>query len=167
MSDSSLPLYHEDMFACYPKMIERLKKLVENGTVKTIKECDNIDDLLPSTDGVSKRLPLDGCLYVVFDNLTPLESNDDGSEQEEQIGFSLVYTVKKYNFRGLSGMSVGKVLARIGKCMNGFEPAKDGRTLTLSPFEQRNPLPVQYKNGFGYFSLRYVTTVATYATDFD
>ena len=56
MSDSSLPLYHEDMFACYPKMIERLKKLVENGTVKTIKECDNIDDLLPSTDGVSKRL---------------------------------------------------------------------------------------------------------------
>ncbi len=167
MSDSSLPLYHEDMFACYPKMIERLQKLVENGTVKTIKECDNIDDLLPSTDGVSKRLPLDGCLYVVFDNLTPLESNDDGSEQEEQIGFSLVYTVKKYNFRGLSGMSVGKVLARIGKCMNGFEPAKDGRTLTLSPFEQRNPLPVQYKNGFGYFSLRYVTTVATYATDFD
>lgn len=164
MSDSSLPLYHEDMFACYPKMIERLKKLVENGTVKTIKECDNIDDLLPSTDGVSKRLPLDGCLYVVFDNLTPLESNDDGSEQEEQIGFSLVYTVKKYNFRPLSGMSVGIVLTRIAKRMNGYLPEdENGKAYTLSPFVQATPLAVRYANGFGYFSRRYVTTVATCA----
>lgn len=164
MSDSSLPLYHEDMFACYPKMIERLQKLVENGTVKTIKECDNIDDLLPSTDGVSKRLPLDGCLYVVFDNLTPLESNDDGSEQEEQIGFSLVYTVKKYNFRPLSGMSVGIVLTRIAKRMNGYLPKdENGKAYTLSPFVQATPLAVRYANGFGYFSRRYVTTVATCA----
>ena len=164
MSDSSLPLYHEDMFACYPKMIERLKKLVENGTVKTIKECDNIDDLLPSTDGVSKRLPLDGCLYVVFDNLTPLESNDDGSEQEEQIGFSLVYTTKKYNFRPLSGMSVGIVLTRIAKRMNGYLPEdENGKAYTLSPFVQATPLSVRYANGFGYFSRRYVTTVATCA----
>ena len=164
MSDSSLPLYHEDMFACYPKMIERLKKLVENGTVKTIKECDNIDDLLPSTDGVSKRLPLDGCLYVVFDNLTPLESNDDGSEQEEQIGFSLVYTKKKYNFRPLSGMSVGIVLTRIAKRMNGYLPEdENGKAYTLSPFVQATPLAVRYANGFGYFSRRYVTTVATCA----
>lgn len=164
MSDSSLPLYHEDMFACYPKMIERLQKLVENGTVKTIKECDNIDDLLPSTDGVSKRLPLDGCLYVVFDNLTPLESNDDGSEQEEQIGFSLVYTVKKYNFRPLSGMSVGIVLTRIAKRMNGYLPEdENGKAYTLSPFVQATPLAVRYANGFGYFSRRYVTTVATCA----
>ena len=164
MSDSSLPLYHEDMFACYPKMIERLKKLVENGTVKTIKECDNIDDLLPSTDGVSKRLPLDGCLYVVFDNLTPLESNDDGSEQEEQIGFSLVYTTKKYNFRPLSGMSVGIVLTRIAKRMNGYLPEdENGNAYTLSPFVQATPLAVRYANGFGYFSRRYVTTVATCA----
>lgn len=164
MSDSSLPLYHEDMFVCYPKMIERLQKLVENGTVKTIKECDNIDDLLPSTDGVSKRLPLDGCLYVVFDNLTPLESNDDGSEQEEQIGFSLVYTVKKYNFRPLSGMSVGIVLTRIAKRMNGYLPEdENGKAYTLSPFVQATPLAVRYANGFGYFSRRYVTTVATCA----
>lgn len=164
MSDSSLPLYHEDMFACYPKMIERLQKLVENGTVKTIKECDNIDDLLPSTDGVSKRLPLDGCLYVVFDNLTPLKSNDDGSEQEEQIGFSLVYTVKKYNFRPLSGMSVGIVLTRIAKRMNGYLPEdENGKAYTLSPFVQATPLAVRYANGFGYFSRRYVTTVATCA----
>ena len=164
MSDSSLPLYHEDMFACYPKMIERLKNLVENGTVKTIKECDNIDDLLPSTDGVSKRLPLDGCLYVVFDNLTPLESNDDGSEQEEQIGFSLVYTTKKYNFRPLSGMSVGIVLTRIAKRMNGYLPEdENGKAYTLSPFVQATPLAVRYANGFGYFSRRYVTTVATCA----
>ena len=164
MSDSSLPRYHEDMFACYPKMIERLKKLVENGTVKTIKECDNIDDLLPSTDGVSKRLPLDGCLYVVFDNLTPLESNDDGSEQEEQIGFSLVYTTKKYNFRPLSGMSVGIVLTRIAKRMNGYLPEdENGKAYTLSPFVQATPLAVRYANGFGYFSRRYVTTVATCA----
>lgn len=160
----SLPLWHDDMFACYPKMIERLQKLVENGTVKTIKECDNIDDLLPSTDGVSKRLPLDGCLYVVFDNLTPLESNDDGSEQEEQIGFSLVYTVKKYNFRPLSGMSVGIVLTRIAKRMNGYLPEdENGKAYTLSPFVQATPLAVRYANGFGYFSRRYVTTVATCA----
>ena len=68
MSDSSLPLYHEDMFACYPKMIERLKKLVENG-----------------------------------------------------------------------------------------------KAYTLSPFVQATPLAVRYANGFGYFSRRYVTTVATCA----
>lgn len=164
MSDGSLPLYHDDIFACYPKMIERLQALVDNGTVKLIKESDNIDDLLPSSDGVSKRLPLDGCLYVVFDNLTPLESNDDGSEQEEQIGFSLVYTTKKYNFRPLSGMSVGVVLTRIAKRMNGYLPEdENGKAYTLSPFVQATPLAVRYANGFGYFSRRYVTTVATCA----
>ncbi len=161
---SDLPLYHEDIFACYPKMIGRLQALVDNGTVKLIKESDNIDDLLPSSDGVSKRLPLDGCLYVVFDNLQPLQSNDDGSEQEEQIGFSLVYTTKKYNFRPLSGMSVGVVLTRIAKRMNGYLPEDEhGKAYTLSPFVQATPLAVRYANGFGYFSRRYVTTVATCA----
>ena len=165
---SDLPLWHDDLFACYPAMIDQLQKLVKNGTVKIIKEADDISDLFPDGENGSRRLPLDGAIYVIFDSVNPTgDSNDNGKNQEHEIGFSLVYTVKKYNFRGLSGMSVGKVLAQIGKCMNGFEPAKDGRTLTLSPFEQRNPLPVQYKNGFGYFSLRYVTTVATYATDFD
>lgn len=168
MSDINLPLYHDDIFACYPAMMKHLEKLVTTGTVKLIKESDNIDDLLPSSDGVSKRLPLDGCLYVVFDNLTPLESNADGTEQEEQIGFSLVYTTKKYNFRPLSGMSLGVVLARIAKLMNGYLPKdENGRFYTLSPFVQATPLAVRYANGFGYFSRRYVTTVATCAEDFN
>ena len=168
MTNSNLPLWHDDLFACYPAMIDRLQTLVKKGTVKVIKEADDISDLFPDGEGGSRRLPLDGAIYVIFDSINPIgDGNDDGKNQEQEIGFSLVFTVKKYNFRGLSGMSVGKVLAQIGKCMNGFEPVKDGRALTLSPFEQRNPLPVQYKNGFGYFSLRYVTTVATYADNLD
>lgn len=165
---SDLPLWHDDLFACYPAMIERLQTLVKDGTVKVIKEADDISDLFPDGEGGSRRLPLDGAIYVIFDSINPTgDSNGKGKNQLHEIGFSLVYTVKKYNFRGLSGMSVGKVLARIGHCINGFEPEIDGRALTLSPFEHRNPLPVQYKNGFGYFSFRYVTTVATYAGNLD
>lgn len=158
------PLWHDDIFACYPAMIERLKTLVANGTVKIIKEADDIADLVGDQSG---RLPLDGAVYVIFDSITPTDSNNGGKNQTHKIGFSLVLTVKKYSFRGLSGMSIGKVLAQIGKCMNGFEPFQDNKALTLSPFVQETPLPVQYKNGYGFFSLRYTTTVATYATQFE
>ena len=164
---SNLPIWHDDMFACYPAMIERLKALVANGTVKVIKEADDISDLLPAPDGSSKRLPLDGAIYVIFDSIGVGQSNNKGQEQAQTIGFSLVYTAKKYNFRPLSGMPLGKVLSRIARRMNGFEPTLDGRALTLTPFEQAAPLAVQYKNGFGYFALRYVTTVATYADEID
>ena len=34
MTDSNLPLWHDDLFACYPAMIERLQTLVKDGTVK-------------------------------------------------------------------------------------------------------------------------------------
>lgn len=160
---NNLPLWHDDMFACYPPMIERLQTLVKNGIVKIIKEADDISDLVG--DNPTQK-PLDGAIYVIFDSLTPTDSNDNGTEQVEQIGFSLVYTVKKYAFRPNSTMSVGRVLSSIGKLMNGFAPEdENGRAYTLSPFMQANPLPVQYKNGFGYFSRRYVTTVATCADD--
>lgn len=160
---SNLPLWHDDMFACYPLLIERLQKLVQNGTVKIIKEADDISDLVG--DNPTQK-PLDGAIYVIFDNLAPTDSNNNGSEQVEQIGFSLVYTTKKYNFRPLSGTSVGIVLTRIAKRLNGYLPVDEsGLAYTLSPFMQANPLPVQYKHGFGYFSRRYVTTVATCADD--
>ena len=163
---NNLPLWHDDLFACYPAMIERLQTLVKDGTVKIIKEADDISDLFPDGESGSRRLPLDGAIYVIFDSISPTgDSNNNGKNQVHEIGFSLVYTVKKYNFRGLSGMSVGKVLAKMGECMNGFEPEQNGIALTLTPFEHRNPLPVQYKNGFGYFSFRYVTQVASYASD--
>lgn len=157
---SNKPLWHDDLFACYPLMIERLQTLVADGTVKIIKEADDISDLV---GGESSRLPLDGAIYVIFDSISVGEANNNGKNQVHQIGFSLVYAVKKYNFRGLSGMSVGRVLARIGQCMNGFKPAIDRQDLTLSPFVQANPLPVQYQNGYGLFSLRYTTTVASCA----
>lgn len=166
MSNDNLPLYHDDLFACYPAMIERLERLVANGTVKTIKEEQEIEDLMPNSQGASKRLPTDGALYVVYDSNNPIgEGNNDGKEQDEEIGFSLVYTVKKYNFRGLSGMSVGKVLARIKRLMNGWQPEQDGLVLTSEPFRQRNPLAVRYANGFAYFSIRYVAEVVTVADD--
>lgn len=156
------PVWHDDVFACYAPMIKRLNQLVIDGVVKIIKEADDIDDLVG--DNPNTR-PLDNALYVIFDSLTPAKSNKNGQEQEEVIGFSLVYVTKKYNFRGLSGTSVGQVLASIAKLMNGFLPYDDdGRACTLSPFVQDRPLPIMYKNGFGYFSKRYTTTVATCAT---
>ncbi|MFB2537799.1 hypothetical protein [Acinetobacter sp. c3-l95] len=154
------PLFHDDLFACYPDLIERLKSLVENKTVKIIKEADDIGDLVGDNPN---KLPLDEAIYVIFDSIVPTNSNANGTEQVHQIAFSLVYTVKKYNFRGLSGMSVGRVLARISQLLNGYEPVQDGKALTFSPFIQINPLPVRYQNGFGYFSLRFATTVASCA----
>lgn len=161
---NNLPLWHDDVFACYPAMIDRLQELVADKTVRIIKEADDINDLVGDE---SKRLPLDGAIYVVFDSINPIgDTAGNGKYQAHEIGFSLVYTARKYSFRPLSGMSIGKILARISQKMNGFEPKNEnGQDYTLSPFTQRNPLPVQYKNGFGYFSLRFVTTVATQAND--
>ncbi len=159
MSDK--PLWHDDVFACYAPMIERLQTLVADGMVKIVKEADDIGDLVGDTPTLK---PLDGALYVVFDSIIPTtDQSDRGKNQTHEIGFSLIYTVKKYSFRPLSGFGIGRILAHIAHRMNGFEPVQEGRATTLGPFMQRSPLPVQYKNGFGYFALRYVTTVATYA----
>lgn len=65
---SSLPLWHDDILAFYPALIERLKNV---STIKKVCEAKELEDL----DTGRVQTPLDGAVYVVLDSIVPTDGN--------------------------------------------------------------------------------------------
>ncbi len=150
------PAWHDNYLACYPALVARLSGI---DAVKSVQEAK---DLREVTDPDSKKTPLDGAVYVVLDAFTPTTDNANGSEQDFEIGFSVILAKRNYTPDPAAGdTDLGAALTAICKAVQGFEPlADDGRALTMTAFKNKPPMPIQYKKGFGFFPLRFTTTVA-------
>lgn len=146
------PLWHDDILACYPDVLARLKSLPQIKKVIEAKELSEIDN--------KAIAPIDGAVYVVLDSITPTAGSDGTKRgQDIQIGFSVILAKQQYNpTPKLDG--VGQTLTAICKAMIGFEPVKDGRALTLTPFVQEQGLAIRYQQNYALFPLRFSTTVA-------
>lgn len=149
---SNLPLWHDDILAFYPALIERLKSVP---AIKKVCEAKELEDL----DAGRVQTPLDGAVYVVLDSIAPTDGNARGREQLMQIGVSIILTKRDYNpVPRLDG--VGATITAICKALQGFEAKKDGRHLTLSPFVQNKGIAIRYSKGFAFFPMHFSTTVA-------
>lgn len=149
------PAWHDNYLACYPALLERLK------TVAGVKSVQEAKDLRDVTDPDNKKPPLDGAVYVVLDAFTSTSSNDEGREQDFEIGFSVILAKRNYTPDPAAGDGdVGATLTKICQSIQGFKPmTSDGRALTMTAFKSKPPMPIKYTKGFGFFPLRFVTTV--------
>lgn len=153
---SSLPLWHNDILAFYPALIERLNSV---SAIKKVCEAKDLEDL----DTGRVQTPLDGAVYVVLDSIIPTDGNARAREQLMQIGVSIILVKRDYNpTPRLDG--VGASLTAICQALQGFEPKdKDGRHYTLSPFVQDKGIAIRYNKGFAFFPMHFTTTVAILA----
>lgn len=156
MTDN-LPAWHDNYLACYPYLIAQLEAL--KPFVKSVQEAKELEDV---TDIKTKKTPLDGAVYVVLDSFTPTTANAKGSEQDIELGFTIMLAKRNYTPDPAGGADdVGKSLTRICRALQGFEPeTADGRALTMTPFVQRKPMSIRYRKGFAFFPLRFTTVVA-------
>lgn len=154
------PVWRDDLLACYPALIDRLKACPEIKKVCTARE-------LADLGGNKAQMPLDGAVYVILDSITPEQSNNGGRETMITLGFSII--LAKQNVSPTPKMAgLGVVLTAICKALQGFEPKNsDGKRLSLSPFVQEKGLPIRYSNGFGFYAFRFTTTVAVVRDDTD
>lgn len=150
------PAWQDNYLACYPALLERLRGLQ---VIKSVQEAKEFSEV---TAADNKMPPLDGAVYVVLDAFTPLAANDSGSEQDIQLGFSVILSKRNYTPQpSIGDEDVGATLTAICKAIQGFAPqTDDGRALTLTPFIAAKPLALMYRKGFAFFPLRFVTTVA-------
>lgn len=149
------PAWRNDILACYPALLARLQSIPQ---VKKVLEIHDIEEVQNGT-----KAPLDGVVYVAFDGLTVAETADYQQAQKIQLGFSVILASRSLLAKPNTD-SVGCTLTAIAKALQGFIPRDEqGNELTLSPFSQKNPLPVMYLKGFGYFPLRFSTDVALIA----
>lgn len=148
---NNTPLWHDDMLVCYPALLDRLNAIPVVKKVLEIKELASLDNQTVA--------PLDGAVYVIFDGFSPVSPNHGGREQVMALGFTIILAKQQYNpTPKMDG--VGATLTAICKALQGFEPIQDGRALTLSPFVQKNALPIRYFKNYALFALRFTTTVA-------
>ena len=153
-TNNSGPAWMTDVLACYPYVLERLRKLPQ---VKMVLEAQDFVDI--SGDD-RKQMPLDGAVYVILDGYTPTTDNARGSEQMMEIGFSVILTKQQVTPNPATD-AVGQTLTAISQALQGFDPSDiQGRALTTSPFRQRKPLAIRYKHGFAYFPTRFTAEVA-------
>lgn len=153
---STLPLWHNDILAFYPALIERLEGVP---AIKKVCHAKELEDL----DAGRVQVPLDGAVYVVLDSIVPTDGNGRGREQLMQIGVSVILVKRDYNpVPRLDG--VGASITAICQALQGFEPVdKDGRHYTLSPFVQDKGIGIRYNKGFAFFPMHFTTTVAILA----
>lgn len=153
MTDNK-PAWRDDILACYPYLLERLR-----GIDAVYQVCEAQD--FAAISGKDRRqIPTDGAVYVLLDGFTPTDTNARGAEQDIEIGFSVILT-KQQVTPNPAADSVGKTLTAISKSLQGFDPADaQGRALTTTPFKQAKALAIQYEYGFAFFPLRFTTTVA-------
>ena len=148
------PAWTTNVLACYPYVLERLRSLPQ---VKTVLEAQEFAAI---SGGRRKQMPLDGAVYVILDGYTPTGSNAKGAEQMMEIGFSVILTKQQVTPNPATD-GVGQTLTAISQGMQGFDPVDaQGRALTTNPFRQRQPLAIQYEDGFAYFPLRFTAEVA-------
>lgn len=153
MTDNK-PAWRDDILACYPYLLERLR-----GIDAVYQVCEAQD--FAAISGKDRRqIPTDGAVYVLLDGFTPTDANARGAEQDIEIGFSVILT-KQQVTPNPAADSVGKTLTAISKALQGFDPVDEqGRALTVSSFKQAKALAIQYEYGFAFFPLRFTTTVA-------
>ena len=149
------PAWHDNILACYPALLARLAQV--SGVIKVIE----IEDFADLDDG-KKVVPLDGAVYVVLDGFTPTSIAGQNNHQTIEIGFSVILAKRKYTPTKIHNRAgLGETYTAIARALQGFDP-KDaqGRALTITPFVQRAALPIDYRNGYALFPLRFTTTVA-------
>lgn len=152
------PIWQDDFLACYPALLKRL------GNIKQIKKVFEVKDLEQLYGDKPNIAPLDGCVYVLLDSISPKDENNNSHEQMLEIGFSVVLAKSLINISPShvrqGDYTLGQTLTAICKSLQGFEPIQDGEYLTVTPFSQRSGLSIRYDKGFGLFALRFVTEVA-------
>ncbi len=150
------PAWRDDMLACYPYILARLKTLIGSG-VRAVLEAQDFNAISSDERNI---IPMDGAVYLIFDRLRPISDIDGNDAQDMEIGFSVI--LAKHNVTpNSSAVSIGPALTAIAKSLQGFEPVDErGSRLTLCKLKQTNPLSVMYRKGFAFFPLRFVTTVA-------
>lgn len=150
--------WQDDFLACYPALLERL------GNVKQIKKVFEVKDLEQLYGDKPNIAPLDGCVYVLLDSISPKEDNNNNREQMLEISFSVVLAKSFINISPShvkqGDYTLGQTLTAICQSLQGFEPIQDGEYLTVTPFTQRSGMNIRYDKGFGLFALRFVTEVA-------
>jgi hypothetical protein len=153
-TNDNAPAWQGNILACYPYLLERLR------TVPQIYQVLEAQEFAAITGNERRQIPSDGAVYVVLDSFTPTDDNAKGSEQDIEIGFSIILTKQQVTPSPATD-GVGQTLYAIAKAMQGYDPSDEqGRALTAEPFKQRKPLPIRYENGFAYFPLRFTTSVA-------
>lgn len=149
---SNLPLWHDDILACYPALIDRIKSVKQ---VKKVLEAKDLAEL----DNKKALAPLDGAVYVIFDGISQVEQDNGKRGHDLKLGFTLLLAKQQYNpTPRLDG--VGQTITAICKALQGFNPEQDGRALTLTPFVQEDALAIRYFDNYALFPLRFTTTVA-------
>ncbi len=150
MAKTNNPM-HNNIFACYPYVIERLQ------TVQSIKKVAESQELSRLID--RKQRPDDDTVYVFLHGFTPTEPNNANKAQFIQLDFSFVLVKRNYGTTS-EIESVGKILTEVMQVMQGFEPMDcDGNCLVTEPFKQAKPLPIRYEDGYAFFSTRFLTEV--------
>lgn len=156
MTDSA-PAWHDNILACYPHLIARLRQLPQ------VRQVLEAQDFAAISSAKRRQLPQDGSVYVLLDGFTPTSDNASGREQIMEIGFSVILTKQQVTPKPCAD-GVGQTLTAIAKALQGYDPSDEyGRCLTATPFKQRKALSVKYEDGFAFFPLRFTTTVAILA----
>lgn len=154
MTATPQPAWMDNILACYPYLIARLRQ------VPAIRQVLEAQDFAAISSSQRRQLPQDGSVYVLLDGFTPQSTTDNNRAQTMEIGFSVILTKQQVTPQAATG-GVGQTITAIAKALQGFDPVDEyGRALTSSSFKQRNALAVQYEEGFAFFPLRFTTTVA-------
>lgn len=149
---ANLP-WQDNFLACYPAVLEQLRRVKQ---VKKVLEAQDFANI----SSERKQRPLDGAVYVIFDGFTPTQPNNTNREQILDIGFSVILAKTNITPRPQTN-GIGETLTAIAKALQGFLPVdQQGNDLTITPFEQKPALSIQYLDGFAYFPLRFTAQVA-------
>lgn len=152
------PAYHDNILACYPALLARLE------AVPGVKKVYEVEDM-GSLGNDRAVMPIDGAVYVILDGFTPT-TTASAREQTIEIGFSIILAKRKCNpNRSLFRVDgLGETYTAIARALQGYDPVDaDGRALTTQPFIQRPALPIDYRDGYGLFPLRFTAVVALIA----
>lgn len=152
----SQPPMYQNMLACYPAILERMKQVPGVREVLEVAELEAV---------VSDRKvkPLDGAVYVVFDGFTPDGHIGNKSTLRERLSFSFILAKRQYTPNRLQygADGVGELITAIKSAFQGFDPVDaEGKKLTLEPFSARAALPIAYHDGYAFFPMRFETSVA-------
>lgn len=153
------PAWQNNILACYPALLAQI------ATVPGVKKVHEIENFADLDDG-RRVAPQDGGVYVIVDGFTPLDIAGRNTEQIIEIGFSVILAKRKYQpSKTYQIDGLGETYTALAKALQGFDPQDDaGRALTATPFKQRAALPIDYRNGYALFPLRFTTEVAIIAT---
>lgn len=153
---SQQPAMYQNMLACYPYILARMKQVPGVRDVLEVAELEAV---------VSDRKvkPVDNAVYVVFDGFTPDTHVGNKGTLREKLSFSFILAKRQYTPNRLQygEDGVGELITAIKSAFQGFDPiGDDGKRLTLEPFSARAALPIVYNEGYAFFPMRFETSVA-------